>query len=120
MIYFYAHYAFASITAHILAMFPPFLAVLLAKGAPIGLVVFAFACFANFSAGLTNYGTTPTPMFFAQGYVSLKKWWRVGAVVSVVQSGDLDDGRFRMVEAYSYVVRIPLAVVARLGVEPSV
>ncbi len=83
VIYFYAHYAFASITAHILAMFPPFLAVLLAQGAPIGLVVFAFACFANFSAGLTNYGTTPTPMFFAQGYVSLKNWWKVGAVVSV-------------------------------------
>jgi len=36
--YFYAHYAFASITAHLLSMFPPFLAVLLAKGAPIGLM----------------------------------------------------------------------------------
>jgi divalent anion:Na+ symporter, DASS family len=83
VIYFYAHYAFASITAHLLAMFPPFLAVLLAKDAPIGLMVYAFACFANFSAGLTNYGTTPTPIFFAQGYVSLKKWWIVGGVVSV-------------------------------------
>jgi divalent anion:Na+ symporter, DASS family len=84
LIYFYAHYAFASITAHILAMYPAFLAVLLLKGAPVGLMVFAFACFANFSAGLTNYGTTPSPMFFAHDYVSLKTWWRVGAVVSVV------------------------------------
>jgi DASS family divalent anion:Na+ symporter len=83
VIYFYAHYAFASITAHLLSMFPPFLAVLLAKGAPIGLLVYAFACFANFSAGLTNYGTTPTPIFFAQNYVSLKKWWQIGALVSV-------------------------------------
>jgi DASS family divalent anion:Na+ symporter len=83
VIYFYAHYAFASITAHLLSMFPPFLAVLLAKGAPIGLMVYAFACFANFAAGLTNYGTTPSPMFFAQNYVPLKKWWQVGAVVSV-------------------------------------
>jgi di/tricarboxylate transporter len=83
VIYFYAHYAFASITAHLLAMFPPFLAVLLAKGAPIGMMVFAFACFANFSAGLTNYGTTPTPLFFGQGYVSLKEWWRIGFVVSL-------------------------------------
>ena len=83
VIYFYAHYAFASITAHILSMFPPFLAVLLAKGAPIGMMVFAFACFANLAAGLTNYGTTPSPIYFAQGYVSLKKWWQVGAVVSV-------------------------------------
>ena len=41
LIYFYSHYAFASITAHVLAMYPPFLAILLAKGAPVGLVVFA-------------------------------------------------------------------------------
>ena len=82
LIYFYAHYAFASITAHLLAMFPPFLAVLLAKGAPIGLTVFAFATFVNFSAGLTNYGTTPSPMFFAQDYVSLQRWWKVGLVAS--------------------------------------
>ena len=84
LIYFYAHYGFASITAHMLAMFPPFAAVLLARGAPAGLVVFSFACFANFAAGLTSYGTTPSPMFYAQGYVSFQKWWRVGFVVSLV------------------------------------
>ena len=82
LIYFYSHYAFASITAHVLAMFPPFLAVLVAKGAPIGLTVFAFACFANLSAGLTNYGTTPAPMFFAHEYVSLRDWWRIGLIIS--------------------------------------
>jgi DASS family divalent anion:Na+ symporter len=48
------------------------------------LVVFAFACLANLSAGLTNYGTTPAPMFFAANYVPLRRWWTVGAVVSVV------------------------------------
>ena len=84
LIYFYAHYAFASITAHMLAMFPPFLAVLMGRGAPTGLVVFGFACFTNLCAGLTHYGTTPGPMFFAQGYVTLKCWWKVGFVVSVV------------------------------------
>lgn len=84
LIYFYSHYGFASITAHLLAMYPPFLAVLLAKGAPPGLQVFAFACFANLSAGLTNYGTTPSPMFFAHDYVPLKTWWRVGFVISLV------------------------------------
>jgi DASS family divalent anion:Na+ symporter len=84
LIYFYAHYGFASITAHILAMYTPFLAVLLARDAPPGLVVFAFACFTNLAAGLTNYGTTPSPMFFAHEYVSLGRWWKVGAVVSVV------------------------------------
>ena len=84
LIYFYTHYGFASITAHMLAMFPPFAAVLLARGAPAGLVIFSFACFANLAAGLTHYGTTPSPMFFAHGYVSFQRWWRAGFVVSLV------------------------------------
>jgi len=82
-IYFYAHYAFASITAHLLAMYTPFVAVLIAKGAPAGLVAYAFATFTNLSSGLTNYGTTPSPMFFAHGYVPLKTWWKVGFVCSL-------------------------------------
>ena len=84
LVYFYAHYGFASITAHLLAMYPAFVAVLLAKGAPLGLLVYGFACFTNLSAGLTHYGTTPAPMFFAQQYVSLRDWWRVGFFVSLV------------------------------------
>ena len=84
LIYFYAHYGFASITAHILSMFPPFLALLLLRGAPPGLAVYAFASLSNLSAGLTHYGTTPSPMFYAHGYVSFRDWWRVGAIISVV------------------------------------
>lgn len=84
VVYFYAHYGFASITAHLLAMFTPFCAVLIAKGAPAGLVLFAFACFSNFAAGLTHYGTTPAPMYFAQNYLSLREWWKVGFAVSIV------------------------------------
>src|SRR5882724_4661040 len=84
LIYFYTHYGFASITAHILAMFAPFVVVLTAKGAPLGLTIMAFACFTNFAAGLTNYGTTPTPMFYSTGYVSFQKWWKAGFLVSLV------------------------------------
>jgi len=84
LIYFYAHYAFASITAHILSMYTPFLAVLVAQGAPIGLVCIAFATFVNFAAGLTHYGTTPSPMYFSIDYVTMKDWWKVGFIVSLV------------------------------------
>lgn len=83
-LYFYTHYGFASITAHILAMYPPFLAVLVARGAPLGLMVFGFATFTNLSAGLTHYGTTPAPMFYAQEYVPFGTWWRIGFVCSLV------------------------------------
>lgn len=84
VIFYYAHYFFASITAHLLAMYGPFLALLAAKGAPIGFVVLAFACFVNLSAGLTHYGTTPAPMFFSHGYVSMRDWWRIGFLVSLL------------------------------------
>jgi DASS family divalent anion:Na+ symporter len=84
LVYFYSHYAFASITSHLLAMYPAFVALLILRHAPVGLVVFSFACFANFSAGLTHYGTTPSPMFFSRNYVSLQRWWLAGFLVSIV------------------------------------
>jgi DASS family divalent anion:Na+ symporter len=84
VVYFYAHYAFASITTHLVSMYPAFVAVLLATDAPPALVVCAFAMFANFSAGLTHYGTTPGPILFSLNYVPLATWWRVGFKLSVV------------------------------------
>lgn len=87
LIYFYAHYAFASITTHIVSLYPAFVAVLLATGAPPGLVVLSFACFGNFCAGLTHYGTTPAPIVYGLGYTSLAEWWRTGLVMSLVNVG---------------------------------
>lgn len=84
VVYFYAHYAFASITAHMVSMFPPFAAVLVSQGAPLGLAVWTFAFLANLSACLTHYGTTPAPVYFAQNYVTLKRWWQVGLAMSLV------------------------------------
>jgi len=82
--YFYAHYAFASITAHASAMYMPFVAVAVASGAPPFLAAFSFAAFANLDAALTHYGTTPSPIYFGAGYVSQATWWRVGFVVSLL------------------------------------
>lgn len=84
LVFFYAHYAFASITAHVMAMFVPFLLVTAAIGAPAGLTVLLLAYFANLSAGLTHYGTTPAPVYFGLGYVSQKRWWTVGLIASII------------------------------------
>lgn len=81
-IYFYAHYGFASITAHITAMFVPFVAVLIAAGAPPMLAAVMLAYYANLSASLTNYGTTTAPIYFGAGYVTQKEWWKLGLIVS--------------------------------------
>jgi DASS family divalent anion:Na+ symporter len=84
LVFFYAHYAFASITAHVTAMFIPFLAVTVAVGAPAGLTVLVLSYFANLSAGLTHYGTTPAPVYFGLGYVTQRRWWTVGLIASVL------------------------------------
>jgi DASS family divalent anion:Na+ symporter len=83
LLYFYAHYAFASISAHALAMYTPFLVVIIAAGAPTGLAVLLIAYFSNLSAGLTHYGTTPGPIYFGAGYVTQQDWWRLGLIASV-------------------------------------
>ncbi|MBM3809194.1 MAG: DASS family sodium-coupled anion symporter [Acidimicrobiia bacterium] len=82
IIFFYAHYFFASITAHMLAMFPPFVAVLISIGVPPLLAVYSLLCLANLTAGLTHYGTTTGPILFGTGYVTRAEWWRVGLYVS--------------------------------------
>lgn len=83
LIYFYAHYAFASITAHVTAMYIPFLVVILAAGAPAHLAVLSLAYFSNLNASLTHYGTTPAPIWFGAGYVKQRTWWWLGLVVSI-------------------------------------
>jgi DASS family divalent anion:Na+ symporter len=82
LIYFFAHYGFASITAHVTAMFTPFLLVVVAAGAPPLVAVLFLAYFSNLSASLTHYGTTTGPIYFGAGYITQRDWWRLGLLVS--------------------------------------
>jgi DASS family divalent anion:Na+ symporter len=84
LIYFYAHYGFASITAHSTAMYTPFLVVTLAAGAPPYLAVLSLAYFSNLDASLTHFGTTSAPIYFGAGYVTQRKWWWLGLLTSLV------------------------------------
>jgi DASS family divalent anion:Na+ symporter len=84
LIYFYAHYGFASITAHATAMFTPFLVVTIGAGAPVALAVLGLAYYSNLSACLTHYGTTPAPIYFGARYVTQREWWRIGFIVSLL------------------------------------
>ncbi len=84
LVYFYAHYGFASITAHATAMFTPFLVVTIGAGAPLALAVLGLAYFSNLSACLTHYGTTPAPIYFGARYLTQREWWRIGFLVSLL------------------------------------
>jgi len=55
-----------------------------AVGASAGLTVLILTYFANLSAGLTHYGTTPAPVYFGLGYVTQRRWWTVGLIASII------------------------------------
>jgi len=83
LVYFYAHYGFASITSQVTSMYIPFLLVLRTAGAPLYPAVLSLAYFSSLMAGLTHYGTTPAPILFGAGYVRLRTWWYLGLIASV-------------------------------------
>jgi DASS family divalent anion:Na+ symporter len=84
VLYTYAHYAFASLVAHVTAMFPAFFAAVVAFGAPPLLAGMAFGVFSSLNAAITHYGTGPAPIIFGGGYVTQGRWWRIGFLVSLL------------------------------------
>ena len=84
VIYLYSHYAFASLVAHVTAMFPAFFAVAIGLGAPPLLAALTFGFFSSLNAATTHYGTGPAPIVFGGGYLSQAEWWRVGFLISLV------------------------------------
>jgi DASS family divalent anion:Na+ symporter len=82
--YLYLHYAFASLTAHVMALYPSFLAAGVAAGAPPLAMSLALAFFSSLDAAMTHYGTGSAPVFFGAGYVAQGTWWRVGLLLSLM------------------------------------
>jgi divalent anion:Na+ symporter, DASS family len=83
-IYFYSHYFFASATAHISALFPLSLALLIAAGVPPFAGAIALGSLSNVFGCLTQYAIGSGPVMFGAGYVTQAEWWRVGFIMSVI------------------------------------
>ena len=82
--YLYAHYLFASTTAHITAMFAAFYGAGIALGAPPLLFALLMAAASNIMMTLTHYATGTSPVIFGSGYTTLGEWWQAGFVMSLV------------------------------------
>lgn len=83
--FYFTHYLFASITAHVTALLP----VMLAVGATIpGLDMAQFALLLCLTLGimgmLTPYATGPSPVYYGSGYLPAKDYWRLGAIFGVL------------------------------------
>ncbi|OCF91758.1 anion permease [Gilliamella sp. wkB7] len=83
-VYVYLHYFFASGNAHIAALFPVFLSVAIALGLPQMIAIFALVICTNYFGSITQFANARNPLLFAEGFVPVKTWWKVGFVCSVV------------------------------------
>ncbi len=83
LVYFYAHYGFASMTAHVTAMFAPFISVGAAAGAPPMLLALTLGFLSPLGGGLTHFSGGAAPIYFGAGYTTQGEWWRNGLIISV-------------------------------------
>ncbi len=83
--FFVVHYAFASLTAHTVVVFPA----LIAAGATFpGMPVKVFVMVLAYSIGLmgviTPYATGPAPVYFGSGFIPRRDFWVLGFVFGLI------------------------------------
>lgn len=84
LIYFYAHYFFASSVAHVGALCLPLVTAAVKLGTPPLPAILAFGIASNLYGSLTHYGCGPAPILYGANFVSLKEWWLIGFFMSIV------------------------------------
>jgi len=85
LINFFAHYMFASVTAHVTALIP----VLLAVGSSVpNMNLPQLALLLCLQLGImgiiTPYGTGPSPVYYGSGYLPSADYWRLGAIFGLI------------------------------------
>jgi L-tartrate/succinate antiporter len=85
LINFFAHYLFASGTAHVTALIP----VLLAVGSAVpNMNMPQLALLLCLQLGImgiiTPYGTGPSPVYYGSGYLPAADYWRLGAIFGLI------------------------------------
>jgi L-tartrate/succinate antiporter len=84
-VFFLVHYLFASVTAHVTALLPVFLAA--GSGIP-GLPLSVYALLLLVSLGIMGiispYGTGPSPVYYGSGYLPASDFWRLGGIFGAI------------------------------------
>jgi DASS family divalent anion:Na+ symporter len=83
-IYCYIHYFFASATAHVSALFPLRLALLIAAGIPPFIAAIALGSLSSINGCMTQYGIGSGPVMFGAGYVTQGAWRKAGFIMSLI------------------------------------
>ncbi|MEI6600401.1 MAG: anion permease [Comamonadaceae bacterium] len=85
LVFYFTHYLFASVTAHVTALLP----VMLAVGSTIpGMDMPHFALLLCLTLGImgvqTPYATGPSPVYYGSGYLPASDYWRLGGIFGLI------------------------------------
>ena len=82
VLFFILHYLFASVTAHVTALIPIFMAIAINLLTPEQVVPFTIILAGSLGVMgiITPYATGPSPIWYGAGYISQGKWWALGAM----------------------------------------
>jgi L-tartrate/succinate antiporter len=85
LVFYFSHYFFASITAHVTALMP----VMLAIGATVpGMNLAQFALLMSLTLGImgiqTPYASGPSSVYYGSGFLPSADFWRLGAIFGVI------------------------------------
>lgn len=83
IVYYFAHYFFASLTSHVAAMYAAFLGTAIVVGTPPILAAMILGFLSSYFATLTHFGGSAPTLLFAQGFFSVKEWWAKNALMSI-------------------------------------
>jgi L-tartrate/succinate antiporter len=89
-VYFFAHYIFASLTAHTTALLPVMLAVGAAvPGLPVDKLAISLALTTGIMGVITPYATGPSVAYYESGYLPAAHFWGLGAIFGLIFIGAL-------------------------------
>lgn len=85
MVFFVAHYMFASLTAHTTALLPVLLAaVVTIPDLPVRLVSLMLCYTLGLMGVISPYATGSAPIYYGSGYITRKEFWVLGVVFGAV------------------------------------
>lgn len=85
LVYYLAHYMFASLTAHATSLLPVFPGAAMAvPGLPMKELALLLCFTSGLSAALTPYASGPSAIFHGSGYIPQREFWRLGLIFGMI------------------------------------
>jgi len=83
-LFWWLHYLFASISAHVTALFTIFASVLVGLGFPPKVAALLLGGTLGFIGIISPYATGPAPIYYGSGYIESRKFWLLGLIFGVI------------------------------------